>query len=480
MLFHAKKSISGIKSGFLSLQMVTGEYIMKHSAYFYAISLILLLISCRQDNPDDPGYYPMGPSGPGSLEVEIIAQPSGGIFKTAISCGIQTYASGTVNIKIKALCNSNIVESWNLTPQSGTYQPHTFTHTTAPGDYLNGTYQFKFTWTASDGNHVLYSTIAICTVPEIDDTFATAKHIYTTPHMDTITSITDIDWGYYWMDNGFSYTITLSGLSSNLDFYLYDSGESLLDSSVNPGVSDEVINYSPLVSGYYYFKTIPNACSRSPYTITVSGTGNDGNDTFGTAPVISTFPFNGVIRPAADIDYYKVFLYSGVNTFSLQESFGDSALSLYNSSFSLVSSAVPIQYTPGLNDYYYLGVSSSGEETEYQIQHSFTQYDGNDDFIYASLKGNIWSSAIGWSTDTDWFKFNLNSGTNIVTMSGLTADLNMVLYRDPSAAAVGSSANAGTVDEVIVYDVPSPNLYYLRIYPASGGVGNYTVTITQP
>jgi hypothetical protein len=75
--------------------------------------------------------------------------------------------------------------------------------------------------------------------------------------------------------------------------------------------------------------------------------------------------------------------------------------------------------------------------------------------------------------DEDWYSFsNTNSQKHIkVTLTSLPADYDIQLY-NPSNVLVGSSANSGTADELIIYNNGPVGTYKVRVYGYNGAMHN--------
>lgn len=87
------------------------------------------------------------------------------------------------------------------------------------------------------------------------------------------------------------------------------------------------------------------------------------------------------------------------------------------------------------------------------------------------------SALISTATDTDWFTFSSSGGgKNIkITLTNLPANYNVALYKS-DGTLLGSSANAGTLDETIIYNTNKVATYYIKVYGA--GVFNTNICYT--
>lgn len=76
------------------------------------------------------------------------------------------------------------------------------------------------------------------------------------------------------------------------------------------------------------------------------------------------------------------------------------------------------------------------------------------------------SALIGTSTDVDWFKFTTTSTTPKVkvTLTTLPADYDLTLYSSNGTTVLGTSANAGTTSESIIYNTSTAAAtYYVKV-----------------
>jgi hypothetical protein len=75
---------------------------------------------------------------------------------------------------------------------------------------------------------------------------------------------------------------------------------------------------------------------------------------------------------------------------------------------------------------------------------------------------------ISTSTDQDWFRFsNTSTNRNIkIDLTTLPANYNVTLY-SPTGAILLSSTNAGTANEVIIYNTNTVGTYRVRVFNVS-------------
>lgn len=99
--------------------------------------------------------------------------------------------------------------------------------------------------------------------------------------------------------------------------------------------------------------------------------------------------------------------------------------------------------------------------------------------------GTNTNALIATSTDQDYYKFNVVTGTNItVSLSALPFDYDLQLLNS-AGTVVGSSANGGTTNETITYNNATGGTYTVRVYGFNGAFSatacyNLLVTIAVP
>jgi hypothetical protein len=126
--------------------------------------------------------------------------------------------------------------------------------------------------------------------------------------------------------------------------------------------------------------------------------------------------------------------------------------------------------------------STSGN---YSTSSSFTttsgscsdQYEANNTRSAAKVipTNTTFTAQIATSSDVDWYRFsNTSSRRRIkIEMTTLPADYDVRLYRGNSNTILGISENAGTTDELIIYNTNTvANNYYAYVYGWNGAFSN--------
>ena len=94
--------------------------------------------------------------------------------------------------------------------------------------------------------------------------------------------------------------------------------------------------------------------------------------------------------------------------------------------------------------------------------------------------GQTYQSYISTSTDSDYFKFNYDSGSLTIDLTNLAGDYDLYLY-DSNGTLVGASENAMTRDESISYTPSSAGTYYVEVVGWNGAMSTsvpYHLTVS--
>jgi hypothetical protein len=152
---------------------------------------------------------------------------------------------------------------------------------------------------------------------------------------------------------------------------------------------------------------------------------------------------------------------------------------LTSTSFSLTGLASSLTYN------YQVNATCSAGTGNYSASSSFTtlsafptctdSYENNNTTSKAktiSVNTNVLAK-ISSATDQDWFKFaNTSTNKNIkIELTTLPANYSVSLY-SPTGALLLSSTNAGTANEVIVYNTTVVGTYKVRVFNVSSAFNN--------
>jgi len=318
----------------------------------------------------------------------------------------------------------------------------------------------------------------------------------------------------------------LSGLSANLDLYLYDPGyyydfnRSPLGESRLSGTSVESIDYDIAPGIYYLLVDSYQYTDPSSYTLSVDLPETNGDDVIGSTSVgdagsriataagliASDTTITGSVGYGSDNrDYYKLVVdTTGLANFKLSGVSADLDLYLYDPSHHYNFNTSPLEESrlSGTSDEsidyaiapgtYYLLVDhpyTSTDNSFYTLSVDLPETSG-DDVIGSTGVGDAGASistaagpiagdttitgSVGYGYDTsnydtrDYYKLVVDTaGLANFTLSGLSADLDLYLY-DPgyyynvNRSPLGESRLSGTSVESIDYDI-APGTYYLLV-----------------
>ncbi|MBD2413823.1 hypothetical protein FACHB389_24300 [Nostoc calcicola FACHB-389] len=308
--------------------------------------------------------------------------------------------------------------------------------------------------------------------------------------------------------------LSLTGLSSDANLYLYNSVGSYITGASNSGTANESI-ISNLVAGTYYVLVEKSGTGGTTYSLQTSATAlgaipvDNAGSTIETArsvglinTTVQTFSdfvgdFNGLSQD--NQDYYRIQLsQNSVLNLGLSGLSSDANLYLYNSvgnylTGSSASGTASESVIRNLNaGIYYVLVQKSGTGgTTYSLQASATTLGT----IPADNAGNNRDTARNINTLTstvqtfndflgdfnslsndneDYYKFNLTQNSNVtLNLSGLTSDANLYLYNSFGSYITGS-AGAGISQESIIWQL-TPGTYYVFVQKSGSGGTNYSL-----
>ncbi len=192
-----------------------------------------------------------------------------------------------------------------------------------------------------------------------------------------ISTASDLD--YYKIVSGCTGTITVSmtGLSADLDVKLFDPSQTEVAVSYHSGNSNESIIYDAGATGTYYIKVYPYSTGTSSYTLTVFVPPCEPNYSFSAASAVE-YPSttSGAISSSSDADYYKFYVSSaGTITVDLTGLSGEIDVILYDSTYTQKGSSTnggtaneQIVVTTTAGGTYYLDVVSlTGDTGNYTL-----------------------------------------------------------------------------------------------------------------
>ncbi|BAY22674.1 YD repeat-containing protein [Calothrix sp. NIES-2100] len=308
--------------------------------------------------------------------------------------------------------------------------------------------------------------------------------------------------------------LSLSGLSSDANLYLYNGVGTYIVGAANAGIANESIIRN-LGAGTYYVLVEKSGTGGTNYSLQTSATAlgvipsDNAGSTLETARnlgVISTTAqnvsdfvgdFNGLSQD--NRDYYQIQLnQNSTLNLSLSGLSSDANLYLYNSvggyitgssAAGTASESVIRNLNSGI---YYVLVEKSGTGgTNYNLQASASTIGGipvdnagnNRDIArnISTLTSTVQTfndfigDFNGLTTDNeDYYQFNLTQNSNVtLNLSGLSSDANLYLYNSFGSYITGSSGS-GISQESIISQL-TPGSYYVFVQKVGSGGTNYSL-----
>ncbi|PQL93969.1 pre-peptidase C-terminal domain-containing protein, partial [Apibacter adventoris] len=350
------------------------------------------------------------------------------------------------------------------------------------------------------------TAIAPCIVNyEPNDYFAKATAINTnTNYYAGIGSSTDKDFYKFTLNSKSIVTVTLQNLPKNYDLIIYNIAQGQIGKSALGGTSNESITINYLDPGTYYVVVEGyngNFDINRCYTLKAEATAiapcivnYEPNDYFAKATAINTNTnYYAGIGSSTDKDFYKFTLNSkSIVTVTLQNLPKNYDLIIYNIAQGQIgksalggtsNESITINYLdPGT---YYVVVE--GYNGNFDINRCYTlkaeataiapcivNYEPNDSFAKATdINTNTnYYAGIGSSADKDYYKFTLNSKSNVtVTLQNLPKNYDLIIY-NIAQNQIGKSALGGTSNESITLNYLKPGTYYVVV---EGYNGNFDI-----
>ncbi len=332
--------------------------------------------------------------------------------------------------------------------------------------------------------------------------------------------------------------VSLTGLTADVDLHLYNEAGVRIASSRTGGTTDESFSFDIVSGTTYILGVTPNTSANSSYTVNIlldgsdgsdgSGSGDDGGSGGGTqtpvtvadggdafaSPTALTLPviFDQSVGGSSDPDDYFSFTAEDDGTIdvSLTGLSADVDLHLYNEAGVRIASS----RTSGTVDEsfsfdivsgttYILGVTpNSSANSDYRVSIALDGVEGVDpdsgggtpdtgtgplveeggDAFSAphAIQAPVnFSQSVGGSSDPDdYFQITASeSGPLVVTLTGLTADVDLHLY-NAAGVRLASSRTSGTADEQFTFDVEEGTQYVLGVTPNTSSNSPYQVSMT--
>ena len=323
----------------------------------------------------------------------------------------------------------------------------------------------------------------------------------------TMTSNVDNDWYVLSLEAGRPYTVSLKGIPEGDDYDLYIFDTNILDIglSFNGGNADEVLNFTPTVTGNYYIHadchTLGTGSDHSYqlliYPDDTAPDAYEPNDSIGTAKTISNnIPISGTINISTDEDWYEfsadnagkltVTLDSIPNDCDYDVEIYDGESNLLSGSYFSGNTNEKADVLVDVGNYYVRMYSYSGSsQSTYSLNTNLSTpdlYEVNDS-VSSAMNVLVDSSSFGTIDnikDEDYFVVDIDETENYVfelqnIPSGKDYDLSLF---DSSGNAIAYSWNSSNNDELINISL-SPGCYYIKLHAYSGFscVQNYVLSV---
>ncbi|NGZ29106.1 MAG: T9SS type A sorting domain-containing protein, partial [Magnetococcales bacterium] len=304
------------------------------------------------------------------------------------------------------------------------------------------------------------------------------------------------------------FSLTLAGLSNDVDVQLLNRTGGVITGSYASGSSNETITVSSLTAGTYFVRVYPYLSSASSnYTLTMAATpleqsvSDQAGNTQATARSITLSENPQSYNDWAgegDLDDYYRFVLTGNSSFSLAlgNLASDLDVELLNASGGLIaastasgSAAESISLSTLSAGTYFIDVYSFSGNSNYTLTLSGTLQASSQDQagntlaqarqITLNSEGQTFSEYVGGTDTYDYYRFvlNANIGFNL-TLNGLSGDANVDLLSG-SGSLLTTSNQGGTTSESISRASLSAGTYAVRVYanPLNGGPISYTLQL---
>ncbi len=285
---------------------------------------------------------------------------------------------------------------------------------------------------------------------------------------------------------------SLSGLSQDIDLYLFDAFGNTIDSSALAGSDAETIFFYVREGATYYLGVTPYLGAESAYSLTASLANDVGNNGATAARITLNTTLNG--RLGEGDDDADVFIFTAENSGVLEASLSNLTqdLDLYlldTSGNSLATSTLTgnnnesFDFNVQAGSTYFLLVNPySGAQSDYTLSTIFTSsvaIDASDTRVGAELlplHSNV-RQAVGGANDAeDYFQIRPeSSGEMHVTLSELTQDIDLYVY-DSVGGILASSILGGPAAEDLYLHVTEGETYYIHVSPYLDAESNYLLT----
>lgn len=340
-------------------------------------------------------------------------------------------------------------------------------------------------------------------VPD-NNTAATAYEV--TSNSSTLENITcdTMNWYKVYLTAGAPLTVTINFIShyGDLDLYLLNQNDSVLDRSVDSFSNTEVISLTAVTSGNYYI-IVKGANGPNTYSIEFSSNYSSGNDdnyepnnTIATATTVTGGIISSLSCISGNDDFYAIALTAG-DTLTVQLDFthsqGDIDLAIQSNSGSVLRSSTGLSnqeiagYKATTSGTYYIRVYNRGYTyNTYSMTITKTSavtvaddgYEENDSISVAKLLTNGTYSLI--CNDDDWYYVYGGVGQTItvtITFDNSQSDLDLYIC-DGTGNIIASSVSTSLNIETASIIVSGAGYFYINVNSYSGVHNTYSMNVT--
>ena len=295
-----------------------------------------------------------------------------------------------------------------------------------------------------------------------------------------------VDYFSFRVDRDESLVFELSGLSSDIDFYLFDDEGQFVIGSERTGNTDEIFSLNVSAGQDYILEVIPFE-GASEYRLQIEATNPDPDDASNDYRNPTPLPLPADTSQSVGIgpdqsDYYVIEAETdGQLAFSLTDLDADIDIYVYElDGVYLGSSTEEGNRDESFNVNVNAGRSylvevipfvDAGSDYRLQIDASAELVDAdNEPFgeTRIELVDSI-SQSVGFGDDiADYFRLTASeTGTLIIELSDLQADIDLFLL-DSAGSVLASSVLESNRDERIFQNVRAGEVYYISVQPFDG------------
>lgn len=291
-------------------------------------------------------------------------------------------------------------------------------------------------------------------------------------------------------ENG-TLVVSLTGLTADVDLHLYNAAGIRIASSRNAGTADEEFTFEVEAGVNYVLGVSPNTSANSPYRVTMTLNGEEGYD----ADLVDDDGFDDSLVPDDGSDDGGSDGAGNIpgSVVSPPEGGGDGSGVVDGSTGDTADNGDATgSGNDGAGDVPGTVVSppEGGGDGSGMADGSTGDTGGNGDAIggggIVTVDGSNFiqapvnfSQSVGGPSDTDdSYQIQIpESGTLVVSLTGLTADVDLHLY-DAAGNRLADSRNSGAADEEFEFEVEAGVNYVLGVTPVTSENSPYQISMS--